>query len=151
MGLLEKAFRFKNEINKKGEKTLIDKIQGPAETEIVNPGNDDEEVIFLQTRDLEVVEVFEPPVEKGPKKNIKETNEEKKKEESVKGDIKEIQEGTEELESEPVPEKNGEAAVTEDLVILSEIGNDILIADTVEELYDVILFSIHYGKKNNII
>jgi len=32
MGLLEKALKFKQEINEKGQDTLIDKIKGPAET-----------------------------------------------------------------------------------------------------------------------
>jgi len=32
MGLLEKALEFKKEVNSKGRETLIDRIQGPAET-----------------------------------------------------------------------------------------------------------------------
>lgn len=35
MGLLEKALRFKNELNHKGKETLIDKIKGPAETDLI--------------------------------------------------------------------------------------------------------------------
>jgi len=38
MGLLEKALRYKNEINSKGKKTLIDRIEGPADTDLIkNP------------------------------------------------------------------------------------------------------------------
>lgn len=36
MGLLEKALEFKKEINSKGRSTLIDRIQGPAETEFLD-------------------------------------------------------------------------------------------------------------------
>ncbi|MFH0976828.1 MAG: diguanylate cyclase [Spirochaetota bacterium] len=36
MGLLEKAFEYKKEINRKGKATLIDTIKGPAETEMLN-------------------------------------------------------------------------------------------------------------------
>jgi GGDEF domain-containing protein len=36
MGLLEKALQFKKEINSRGEQTLIDKIQGPAETDMMD-------------------------------------------------------------------------------------------------------------------
>ena len=36
MGLLEKAFEFKKEINRQGKATLIDTIKGPAETEMID-------------------------------------------------------------------------------------------------------------------
>ncbi len=35
MGLLEKALQYKKEINSKGQDTLIDRIQGPAETDFI--------------------------------------------------------------------------------------------------------------------
>lgn len=35
MGLLEKALQYKKEMNAKGQDTLIDRIQGPAETEFI--------------------------------------------------------------------------------------------------------------------
>lgn len=35
MGLLEKALQYKKEMNSRGKETLIDKIQGPAETELM--------------------------------------------------------------------------------------------------------------------
>ncbi len=35
MGLMEKALQFKKEMNSRGKETLIDKIQGPAETEFM--------------------------------------------------------------------------------------------------------------------
>jgi len=34
MGLLEKAMQYKRELNRKGEQTLIDRIKGPADTEM---------------------------------------------------------------------------------------------------------------------
>ncbi len=40
MGLLEKALQYKKEINSRGEQTLIDKIQGPAETDMINADED---------------------------------------------------------------------------------------------------------------
>jgi hypothetical protein len=36
MGLMEKALQYKNEMNRQGKETLIDRIQGPAETEVVD-------------------------------------------------------------------------------------------------------------------
>jgi GGDEF domain-containing protein len=36
MGLIEKALEYKKAMNRRGEITLIDKIQGPAETEMMN-------------------------------------------------------------------------------------------------------------------
>lgn len=35
MGFMEKALQYKREINSRGKETLIDKIQGPAETEMI--------------------------------------------------------------------------------------------------------------------
>ena len=40
MGLLEKALQYKNEMNRNGRETLIDRIQGPAETEFVASGEE---------------------------------------------------------------------------------------------------------------
>ncbi|MBN2039574.1 MAG: diguanylate cyclase [Spirochaetes bacterium] len=40
MGLLEKAFKYKKEINSKGKTTLIDTIEGPAETEMLYEDDD---------------------------------------------------------------------------------------------------------------
>lgn len=36
MGLLEKALKYKSEINKRGSETIIDRIPGPADTELLN-------------------------------------------------------------------------------------------------------------------
>ncbi|MBN1532711.1 MAG: GAF domain-containing protein [Spirochaetes bacterium] len=41
MGLIEKAMQYKRELNRKGEETLIDRITGPADTEIVGNGEPD--------------------------------------------------------------------------------------------------------------
>lgn len=41
MGLLEKALAYKKEINRKGVETLIDRIQGPAETDLIEFNPDD--------------------------------------------------------------------------------------------------------------
>ncbi len=38
MGLLEKAMKYKSEINRRGVDTLIDRIQGPADTDFVDEG-----------------------------------------------------------------------------------------------------------------
>lgn len=37
MGLLEKALKYKSEINKRGKETILDRIPGPAETDVVSP------------------------------------------------------------------------------------------------------------------
>lgn len=55
MGLMEKALQYKNEMNRQGKETLIDRIQGPADTEVV-----DEEILRV---DEDLVEVFP---EEGP-------------------------------------------------------------------------------------
>ncbi len=36
MGLLEKAYKYKQQINSQGKETLIDRIKGPAETEFIS-------------------------------------------------------------------------------------------------------------------
>jgi len=90
MGLLEKALKYKNEINRKGKDTLIDRIQGPAETEFIdasvkqdaaangaresdsasvqNPQpNGNDALLRLDENDLvEIVEVQEAPSETAP-------------------------------------------------------------------------------------
>ncbi len=45
MGLLEKALKYKSEMNKRGRETIIDRIPGPADTELMNDG----EVNALET------------------------------------------------------------------------------------------------------
>ncbi len=54
MGLLEKALQFKQEINKKGKDTLIDRIEGPADTEFEK-----------STSEQEDDDIFSLPEEKG--------------------------------------------------------------------------------------
>ncbi|MCX7678000.1 MAG: diguanylate cyclase [Spirochaetes bacterium] len=39
MGLLEKALKYKSEINKRGKETIIDRIPGPADTELMQTAN----------------------------------------------------------------------------------------------------------------
>ena len=50
MGLMEKALQYKNEMNRQGKETLIDRIQGPADTQMV-----DEEILRV---DDDLIEVF---------------------------------------------------------------------------------------------
>ncbi len=40
MGLLEKAYKYKQQINSQGKETLIDRIKGPAETEFISENED---------------------------------------------------------------------------------------------------------------
>ncbi len=47
MGLLEKALKYKSEINRQGRETLIDRIQGPAETDLIH---DDDAAYFHRSR-----------------------------------------------------------------------------------------------------
>ncbi|TAL39432.1 MAG: diguanylate cyclase [Spirochaetes bacterium] len=82
MGLLEKALQYKKEINSRGGKTLIDKIQGPAETEIMRTTDDgirrksdkvraDAAVTNLPGGDVSMVtddELFKLPGESSPVK-----------------------------------------------------------------------------------
>jgi GGDEF domain-containing protein len=44
MGLLEKAYRYKQQINEQGRETLIDRIKGPAETDFINEAEIDETI-----------------------------------------------------------------------------------------------------------
>jgi GAF domain-containing protein/GGDEF domain-containing protein len=81
MGLLEKALQFKNELNSRGRETLIDKIIGPAQTDmmqdreasaamdgpgsIAGGGHDgrepEDEIIFLSETELDAIEKDELP------------------------------------------------------------------------------------------
>ncbi len=54
MGLLEKALQYKQNINNKGEDTLIDRIKGPADTELVNSFDDDETIKVSVRKEDEV-------------------------------------------------------------------------------------------------
>ncbi len=54
MGLLEKALQYKQNINNKGEDTLIDRIKGPADTEIVDEIEDDETIKVSVRKEDEV-------------------------------------------------------------------------------------------------
>jgi hypothetical protein len=42
MGLLEKALRYKKDINRMGKETLIDRIKGPAETAMLHDKTEEE-------------------------------------------------------------------------------------------------------------
>ncbi|MGQ9842179.1 MAG: diguanylate cyclase domain-containing protein [Spirochaetota bacterium] len=67
MGLLEKALKYKQEINKKGKETLIDTIIGPAATAFINDAKDDASIILqddestidLSNEDLKSIEPIE--------------------------------------------------------------------------------------------
>jgi len=60
MGLLEKALQFKKELNRRGIKTVMDNITGPAETGLLKDGQiieiSDSIIYLLDEEDLVAVE-----------------------------------------------------------------------------------------------
>ncbi len=62
MGLLEKALKYKSEINRQGRETLIDRIQGPAETDLIH---DDDSTAGPRTPRLTSIEAADDGVETG--------------------------------------------------------------------------------------
>ena len=54
MGLLEKALQYKQNMNNKGEDTLIDRIKGPADTELVDSFDNDETIKVTVSKEDEV-------------------------------------------------------------------------------------------------
>ena len=124
MGLLEKAFKYKNKITSGGGKTLMDTITGPADTgrpyvQSVGGEQDDgtnEDILYLDKDDL---------AEVGG--DHRHTPDPERKEDEVKT-------------------RRNAAAVDEgpllDNLSLYELSKDILHPERMDELFDVILFSI---------
>jgi GGDEF domain-containing protein len=126
MGLLEKAFAYKRKINSNGKKSIMDRITGPAETESADgsphfsgPGSDtgpseDDEMVRLRKEDL--LEVDED------------------------GQVREA--GKPKFTMSPAAAGSSGTGIFVDYMTLYELSRDILRADSSEELFDVMLFSI---------
>ncbi|MFC1669507.1 GAF domain-containing protein [Spirochaetota bacterium] len=155
MGLLEKALKYKREINSAGEETLIDRIKGPAETDII-----DEDIVFLDANDLQPVSDDDSAAtEVEPEEKIDESENLSGNEEVKNGDNEIAQEaqeqpGGEGTEKRDVPKihgidsntdddelKNSETEFT-DFMLLYEIQKEIVRARSADELYETILFSL---------
>jgi len=135
MGLLEKALRYKKDINRKGKVTLIDRIKGPAEMEVLEevspetePGKGrvvdfaqagrehDDELLVLDQDDLTLV----------PEESLKEE----------KGEVPELS-----VQEEPAAQP-ALGSSFHDYLILYEVSRDIIKSDSFEELFDILLFSV---------
>ena len=197
MGLLEKALQFKKEINKNGKETLIDRIEGPADTRFeekkaetgaVEKNDDDifslpeekgspSDTLKIQRESKEENSVpeekkekeqylpdKEPLLEDGPlgrddepdKEYIKQAKQREQVDEAgVKKEAENsVKQGSDEEKNTeyeaPIVNERSEEEVSaakpnkkfQDFLILYEIGKEIVKAKTLDQLYDVILFSI---------
>ncbi len=197
MGLLEKALQFKKEINKNGKETLIDRIEGPADTSFeekkAEPDtvkNNDEDIFSLpeeegspsdtlkiqrESKDEQssseekneqekIVHDEEPVLEDGPLVRDDEPDEDyikqAKQQEPVREEIitqktaDSLNSGKAEETMADPEEPNADEPIKEevstgkpdkkfqDFLILYEIGKEIVKSKTLDQLYDVILFSI---------
>lgn len=165
MGLLEKAFKYKDEINKRGSKTLIDRIIGPAETEFEknepvfvdlteNKGADND-ILFLSRDELREIREEVPAVNESeialPAGILVPEPEDSITAESIQESADLIAE--EILKTEAIDTNADTSAsrfiladegqpVFDDYQILHETGMEILGAKSLTELTDVILFLV---------
>lgn len=162
MGLMEKALNYKHRINDIGKKSIMDRIAGPADTAMPLRGLDDNgvsanpadaDILYLHESDLVAVDDAAEDAsladDKRGKNNMR------------RGDPGIEQDGSFVTRPKLTPEPSGDNAYTEkiggraaasqgyddsgallDNMALYALSKDILSADTAEELFDVILFSI---------
>ena len=159
MGLLEKALHYKSGMAGKGQKTIMDRITGPAQTGAPNPEGagettdavrPDDDILYLGTDDLVAVEGESregsdaatqspsgPTVERATGADVESAARTSKF--TIQPDE---QAGT--GDRQPAQPATGweESGVLLDNIVLYEMSKDILRAGNTTELFDVILFSI---------
>lgn len=159
MGLLEKALHYKSGMAGRGQKTIMDRITGPAQTgapdpegagEIIDPVPPDDEIIYLGSGDLVAVEdgAYESPDSAKPAspRSMMDpaageddgTGVPKPKFTIASDDLAGIE------KKQPAQTATGweDSGVLLDNIVLYEMSKDILRAGNTSELFDVILFSI---------
>ena len=159
MGLLEKALSYKNRLGSRGKKTIMDRITGPAETGSSGPDSRDgsgakqapeSDILYLQREDLTAVEDDVPEeagraepdqeadAEDGESRHDTDRQAGRKSKFSYDGPARKA------VESDGA-EQGGHAWDNEvllDNIVLYELSKDLLRASTMDELFDVILFSV---------
>ncbi|MBN2158720.1 MAG: diguanylate cyclase [Spirochaetes bacterium] len=156
MGLLEKALHYKNRINSRGKKTIMDRIKGPADTGVPRAGAGvpsggaagDDDILYLEPGDLVAVD-DDGMVE--PLPASKSAGIDGEGEQADDGEIKkprftavpDTSGGDAERPQVRVREQSlDESGTLLDNMTLYDLSKDILRADSTEELFDVILFSV---------
>jgi GGDEF domain-containing protein len=161
MGLMEKALNYKRRINGDGKKSIMDRITGPAETGTPGKGRQDApaehaasdaEIIYLDETDLVAVdgessEKIETADEAGDEKRTDLPEEESAEEK--KSDVKPMF-SMESPRDDAYSAKMDRRAASQgyddgallDNMALYALSKDILRAESSEELFDIILFSI---------
>ncbi|HPG51222.1 MAG: diguanylate cyclase [Spirochaetes bacterium] len=160
MGLLEKALHYKNDMAGRGQKTIMDRITGPAQTGAPyqegmvgnsDPILPDDDILYLGSEDLvsvedEAHEGAEPatPAPTGPLTAESEAGGDD--EEAARKPRFTIRpddgDGAERRETAQPAAGWEESGVLLDNIVLYEMSKDILRAGNTSELFDVILFSI---------
>jgi GGDEF domain-containing protein len=160
MGLMEKALHYKSKINIGGKKTIMDRITGPAETGQPEPErkgparsnpSQNGDILYLSQGDLVAV------VEDGREEAMLDLAAKKMGGEDRDGGLTDEvgdrkQKFTIEAENDNEPQGAGsiysrrtswdDNGVLLDNMALYALSKDILSADSVKELFDVILFSV---------
>ncbi len=163
MGLMEKALNYKHRINDIGKKSIMDRIAGPADTAMplrelddngVSANPADADILYLHESDLVAVD-------DAAAEDASLADDERGKNNMRRGDQGIEQDGSSVTRPKLTPEPSGDNAYTEkiggraaasqgyddsgallDNMALYALSKDILGADSAEELFDVILFSI---------
>ena len=157
MGLLERALEYKRKINEEGKETLIDRIAGPAETAIIPPNAEkiqaieiDEDIVAkedtaieedIATEDTIVSEEDIIPEEDIVDLDIDEPIEIPKAE-TPKAEIPKVEvHDTESDIKNSESEEDDESEFTYHNM-LYEVQKEFISADTLEEIYSILIFSI---------
>lgn len=157
MGLLEKAMQYKRELNRKGEETLMDRIQGPADGQMPGEGAETEaiservnDVVVLSKEDL-----VEVPGNGTEEPAIADAAADDQVEKVLSEELEEVPAAGEkepELTEAPEP-KEGKAGPRlvvppqyegsfKDYLVLYETGREIIRSGSVQELFDTLIFLI---------
>ena len=106
MGLLEKALQFKQEINKKGKETLIDRIEGPADTEFEKsrPEPEDDDIFSLPEENGSPADTLTVQRQSHDEEILKNKEDKKSSEDEPAGEKLLMEEGPLGSEDEPEPE-----------------------------------------------
>ncbi len=106
MGLLEKALQFKQEINKKGKETLIDRIEGPADTEFEKsiPEQENDDIFSLPEEDGSPSDTLKVQRQSHDEEKLQDKKEKKEPDKEPAGGKVLMEEGPLGSEDEPEPE-----------------------------------------------
>ena len=152
MGLLEKALQYKNRVNSDGKKSIMDRISGPADSDVIdddrgekdraveNPAASGEDILYLGDDDLVEVDAEGKPVpDSGEKRKA-----------GGDGAAAPRAGAAERRTADAAASPALKAAAGEwdgvesalDYAAVYELSKDILHAESAEELFEVILFSV---------